>query len=306
MCGLFGMTGPGILSTDIDILDELMLISSTRGIDGTGLATGIRNAKPIVARTSGDPYYWKFEHNKESTRLLSPINHWFLGHTRWRSCGALGMPGVQPYVFDRITGTHNGTIYSWDFESEGYASDSKKLIHLLNDNADNLVPFLETLTLADAYALVFYDRKTKTMYACHNGSRSLAYATNKKRNVMYWASELRFLHFALHRQDCDFWHFEPFKLYSWKPGEVHSNSIKGNHIEWLNWTDYRKPEIPIKQVGHGHGGNGSTLFGETEHDLLEIPWMRYSRDRQTGELIQEIREKQTEQQKGAKQLVIVH
>jgi asparagine synthetase B (glutamine-hydrolysing) len=311
MCGLFGMAGAGIHKDDLDILDELMLVSSTRGTHGTGLASGAGSLKPTVARTAGDVYYWKYEHQKEGNqRLLSPVNTYFIGHTRWRSMGSFGMPGVQPYALNRVVGTHNGSIFSIadKFEEEKFPSDSAKFLSDLNDAGENIIPYLAKFDpVEDSYALVWYDRKKKVMHAATNGKRSLAFATHKKRSVMYWASELRFLHFALNKEDVDYWIFQPNKLYTWNPAQVLYWKVKDDGIEWLEAEDI-PPFVPTTKVIHiGKGQNGLIQqineIGATESELAEIPWMRDT----SGKLIEgRSQEDLLEKQDNQSQLRLIH
>lgn len=302
------MSGPGIQKDDLEILSELMLVSSTRGIHGTGLASGASNLKPTVARTAGDPYYWQFEHKREEQlRLLLPINTYFIGHTRWRSMGVFGMPGVQPFALNRVVGSHNGSIFSVldKFEEEQFPTDSAKFISDLNDAGDNIIPYLAKFDpTEDSFALVWYDRKKKLMHAATNGKRSLSFATHKKRSVMYWASELRFLHFALNKEQVEYWVFLPNKLYTWDPTNVLYWKTKDNNIEWLNADDI-PPFVPktSKIIHIGKGQNGLIQSKEVvDSELSEIPWMRDT----NGVIDKKLQETMLEKQDDPKQLRLIH
>lgn len=281
MCGLFGMMGEGITSADLRILDELMLLSSTRGIDGTGLVVGRFSGgpKPISHKVVGDPFYWRFGCKGKDHGIYNITNELFIGHTRWKSVGGSDADSMrkclQPFVFDKTIITHNGTI---DYDSyEPYFNDSHKLANDINETPQKDLQnvFTSINGVDSAYALAWYNRTSKTMNFLRNSMRTLYFATNNKRSVLYWASEKRMLDFALVFEEVSIYYFEPNKVYS-----VNVNNMKyyRKMQEWLSSAPITPPAPKVIHIGTKRKETllteGNDYIGESHDDLLEIPWMR--------------------------------
>lgn len=250
MCGLFGIIGPEIYKVDFDIFDELMLLSSTRGIDGTG-AYAAKSHTPTVNGTKvvGDTFYWRANVDKRlEDRFYSISNSCVIGHTRWRSVGNVEIGAVQPFRLKNIIGTHNGTIksVSWETVEEGkYKSDSHAVLSVFDNFRKEPTKVLEALTWNDAYAFVWFDTVDNIFHMARNNRRELWYAINKKRKVAYWASESRFLDFVLDKEDYVMFEVEPYVHYKIAP-----NLIKycGEDKTPFFKEAYTKPEAPTNVV----------------------------------------------------------
>ncbi len=269
------MIGNGIISRDLEILDDLMLVSSTRGTDGTGLAAG-HGRKGVTHKIVGDPFYWRYMLEGKAKAFENLANNFYIGHTRWRSVGKVEQAGVQPFIYDNIIGTHNGTIQSMNWE--GYSSDSMKLIWDINSAKGDTDKVFSNLYEDDAFALVWYDFEKKVVHFANNGWRSLFFAVNKKRNVLYWASEQRFLNYALGKKPGRA--VEEYEVYYFDCGyhyTVPIHKVRASEWETLDYlerTDLPKAkEWPKKEP--------TIIEGETAEELLQIPWMR---DTRTGEV----------------------
>lgn len=196
MCGLFGVIGNGIQRPDISIFRDLMVFSSVRGVDGTGFYIGnSRTNKGTLAKIGGDSVYFLETLTREQENELDKVtNNFFIGHTRFRTRGDGGLKGSQPFDTGGIVGTHNGTI---DHDFEGYASDSEKF--LTNIAFAGPKAAAAKLLPKDAFAVVAYDKSKKDILIMRNEKRSLYFALNKHRDVLYYASEAGFLYAALWR-----------------------------------------------------------------------------------------------------------
>ena len=196
MCGLFGVIGPGIQRPDLSVFRDLMVFSSVRGVDGTGFYVGnSRTNKGTLAKLGGDSIYFLETLNKtEESELDKTSNNFFIGHTRFRTRGDGGIKGSQPFDTGGIVGTHNGTI---DHDFEGYASDSEKF--LTNIAFAGPKAAVSKLTNKDAFAVVAYDKSKRDILIMRNDKRTLFFALNQTREVLYYASEAGFLYAALWR-----------------------------------------------------------------------------------------------------------
>lgn len=278
MCGLFGMMGHGIIGKDLDIIDDLMLVSSTRGMEGTGLSAGRSyDSRAHTFKVPGDPLYWRYMGNDEKKTRVKDIydisNSWFVGHTRSPSTGTIDMPSTQPFVYPSIVGTHNGTLFG---DYHPFPTDSAKLIARIATGAESVPEIIGSLGANDSYALAWYNFEDKAMHFLRNGKRSLFFAVNKKRSVIYWASEARFLRFALAGEEFEMFYFEENKHYTIPvksikvPGKYELN-IVDEIPQPTNVKVFDKTKIlPItKQTS-----NDNPIIGETPEELNDIPWLR--------------------------------
>lgn len=275
MCGLFGMAGVGVNSDDLDVINDLMVVSALRGTDATGLAAGTTYGKSRCFKLKGDPYYWQWGATEKGFEksLFNISNTYFLGHCRKRTTGALDEKGAQPFTGDKIIGTHNGML-SWDFDK--FHTDSAKLISLLNTSNNDFQSVIDKTSAHDAIALVWFDTENGTLNLYKNNKRPLFFAFNEKRNVLYWASELEMLTLALKRNKVEFdaYFCQDNHHYSIKIGEINSK----NKIEKLKAVVIKQPEPPTAKVVHIGGKNkhpkDNGIQGETMEELKQIPWMR--------------------------------
>lgn len=197
MCGLFGIAGLGITTQDMRVFQDLMVLSQVRGIDGTGVAFGNTNTPRCqVFKLANDANAFDWSLKKfEREALYNVMNDYMIGHTRWMTTGKRDSDATQPFNFSNIVGTHNGTLWA-DYGS--WNSDSEMLIASINDNG--VGKSVETLYEHDSFALVWVDKKKKTLHMARNDLRTLAFGVHKEREVIYWSSELPLLRAALSRR----------------------------------------------------------------------------------------------------------
>lgn len=221
------MMGSGIQRDDIKVLRDLSLASLMRGRDGTGFAFGSSwQPKTIeIAKTPSDVIYWEWEHFKDEdfikryTKILS--NNFYLGHTRSSTSGEDTHAATHPFDFTNLIGMHNGTLHSLNWE--GYANDSEKLYSLINaGGVENAISHLEE---GDAYALVWFDKKTKKVNFLRNKERTLHFAIHPTRTVMYWYSEEKMLRAVLARNGIEprgnsTYYFQPHYHYQFDPTHI--------------------------------------------------------------------------------------
>lgn len=275
MCGLFGMAGLGVNNVDLDIINDLMIISALRGTDGTGLASGSLYRNGTIYKNTGDPYYWRWgcadKHLED--KIFNVVNSYFIGHCRKRTTGDAGQKGAQPFCGETIIGTHNGMI-GWKFEP--FHTDSAKLIGLLEAKKDIQLVVNET-EASDAIALVWINRKDKTLNFYKNSRRPLYFAFNEKRSVLYWASELEMLALALRRNGVE---YDPYYCkdnfhYSVKIEDIGTRKkIKAFTSKEITQPKAPEPAKVIHIGGKKQHPKDDKVIGETLEELKQIPWMR--------------------------------
>lgn len=264
MCGLFGVAGPGISMVDLKIFDELMLVSSLRGTDGTGVAVGtFYNKRPDVFKINGDCIYWRYSANEDkiSKKIYSVQNLYLMGHTRHRTTGDKGPNGAQPYIFESIVGTHNGTLSG---KFDGFFTDSHAFLNKVDTKG--IQSAVDTTKTDDAMALVWIEKNNQILHFYRNEERTLYFAYAEKRNVLYWASELWMLQGILGRNDVDYdaYTTRPHFHYAIKLKEI-NNKDKNKKL----FSEEIKPPPVVED--------------KTQNDLKDIPWMKGPDDGLTHE-----------------------
>ena len=96
----------------------------------------------------------------------------------------------------------------------------------------------------DAYALVTYDKVTRTVTFVRNKQRSLYFSVNENTSVLYYASEVGFLQAALSRRGIKHspvYIFEPNTAYFFDPARIkkHDGKVAFRYVD-LN----PEPETP--------------------------------------------------------------
>jgi hypothetical protein len=256
--------GPGITLKDLKLFRDLGLTSQLRGTDGAGVYQ-------IRSSTSGKKNFWNLEqlyrnqygftslHNmiddnknhKDYRELLQNQSvDLIIGHNRAATIGDVRQSNCHPFVKDNIVGAHNGTLYEKQYyhitktDSELMFEDIDKngLVEVLRDFRDP----------KSAYAITMYDRNDRHMYFVRNDLRTLAFAFNEDRGVMYWASELGMLKYIVGERGG-----EKIKTFSLKPGlvvrlspsDITLNNIRNNADKIITvheWIAPPKETIVVK------------------------------------------------------------
>lgn len=279
MCGLFGMVGWGINSTDMRVLNTLGVVNQLRGTDGAGIAAGTTHKKfediPLSKVGSDWNYLTLSIPNKEEKEIFNAGNSWFIGHTRWMTKGKISEEASQPFKTEHIIGTHNGTIGG---SFEGFFSDSEKLLSSIGERG--LKAAVDELYEDDAFALVWFDPKKKTINIYRNSKRTLFWALNSKRDVLYWSSDANMLRFALRHCNIDFetvYACTEHRHYVIHPMKVKANSIK-SWSSTLLVPEYKKhPPINMNDDGYWLPPNirvmqGGKAANDEASNVNDPPW----------------------------------
>lgn len=206
MCGLLGVSGPGINGKDLDIFRDLGIVSMLRGKEGSGIFQTRTNTTQKIRERVED--WTKTPEN--FANLLEELDDTngnvianttavdvLMGHCRWPTRGKKTADNAHPFVYRSIVGMHNGTLKDHKYQ-DAEKTDSEMMF---TDMANRgILPVLKDLLPASAYAVTIYDRKAEVLYFARNNHRTLSFAILEDRNVFYWASEALSLRYVLGRR----------------------------------------------------------------------------------------------------------
>lgn len=202
MCGLSGVLGC-VDKNDIDVMKDLLWITGLRGTDNTGVASvAYDNPEVNHLRITGGPY--ELLDRKSLDNVLKPDMAFIMGHNRSKTFGTVAPKDAHPFVFENIVGCHNGTL-SWQSKAKmkddlKFGTDSEALFWDIENNG-----FEDTIKrMEGAWALVWYDKRTKEINFHRNKDRPLCYVLDKQGGTLYWGSEPGFLYLALNRRGVEF------------------------------------------------------------------------------------------------------
>lgn len=229
MCGICGLAGNGIVQKDLDVLVELLQVSTVRGQHGTGIAQahvhrdGKGNTNLIQKNAMEVNSFLRYHlGTKEGNQLLlrSCFDNVFIGHVRQPTRGDVSVKNTHPFKIHDLIGCHNGTLTDWRFIKKDI-TDSELLIQTIEKNGT--AKTLTDLEESNAFAIVTLDVKTGQLTFVRNKHRPLHLAFNKHRAVMYWASEYGMLEWILDRNKIQYEEILEFKenrIYTIYPWEI--------------------------------------------------------------------------------------
>lgn len=189
MCGVAGYIGK---KADLALAKRMLLAAEVRGHDATGyleLQNGSYTMRKQAVPASQFIDSLKFQFRGE--------NHTFLGHTRYATQGDAGSTEqAHPFVGSRFVLFHNGVIQDFDqkrlAEKFGIAAsngvDSELFLAFLEkcgSIAEFRDRFLTELTGGSAYALVIFDKDSKSIHFMRDEGRPLCVSKPALGGLLY-------------------------------------------------------------------------------------------------------------------------
>jgi hypothetical protein len=195
MCGIVSIVKkkPGTWAfLDTELLREMLVVDSIRGADSTGVfgITDAGNAEYV--KIASHPFnLLRSTAYKDFENKLISVGRAAVGHNRKATEGAVNNTNAHPFSFGHIILVHNGHISNFrslmhlrDREKHGVVVDSHAIAALLATVPDPIDVIKE---LHGAFALVWYNAKTRKLSMCRNEQRPLHFAQGE--HSMYIASE---------------------------------------------------------------------------------------------------------------------
>lgn len=204
MCGLAGIAGNFLTNSDIEAFEDLLLVTSLRGIHSTGV--GIVR-KEWAKKQEDDDYVcktWRLDSNawdflscdnyRKDIRSNAGSNKAFFGHCRHATKGEISLKNAHPFIVKNIIGMHNGTIEgTFDYRDE-YDTDSEALFrNIAEKGLKEALEHIEASATHTAYAIVYFDTDNNTLNFIRNDQRPLVCAYTTSMEKILWASEEPFL-----------------------------------------------------------------------------------------------------------------
>lgn len=200
MCGIVGLVTAytnGPTAQELNVFRDMLVFDSVRGFDSTGVfgVTSQGNVHIVKGAMTGAQFVttneyktWLWEQRCAGQALV--------GHNRWATRGTVNDVNAHPfYKDDKIILMQNGTFNGGHHHIATTDVDSEAIAHLLA-REDNIETALQQVDAA--YALVWYNTETRSLYLIRNDERPL-YIAFTDDGAMLFASEAAFISAACER-----------------------------------------------------------------------------------------------------------
>lgn len=253
MCGISGCAGD-LTFTEEKAMKILLKWGVVRGDDATGIGSVNRHThKMFVAKEVDDPYF--LFNTKRFDKAFNGVSKLFIGHNRSKTVGENSRENAHPFMFDDVMGAHNGTI-NWSSKSNlqdhaSFGTDSEAIFYGIQTNG--LQDTIGRIEASEAYALVWWDRRDKSLNVLRNDQRPLIYVMAKESRAIFWASEYRMLQAVLERENIktegEYYQFTPDWHYKWIIPDNPSEKFDKPHC-----VKIKNKEPRVMSGPYGYGG----------------------------------------------------
>ena len=263
MCGLVGVAG-ALTKKELNVFTQLLWVGGLRGMDNTGAASVDRSDNGLVrsVKVAGGPE--KALESKLYDKVVDYNKIVIIGHNRTKTHGSDHHRNAHPFIFDNIIGAHNGVLgratRNAMYDQHLYETDSQSIFSNIEKfGIEETVKHFDGVL--DAYALVWYNAKDRSINFLRNNQRPLFYAFNDTCETLYWASEKAMLYLCLNRNEVKFQNVftpkEHVHISFIIPAEWNQKFDKGVRVE-------RKPpfELVVRNVPRAFPHGSSQIGNE--------------------------------------------
>lgn len=199
MCGHVGVAGEVNWKVE-KVFRTLLRLDVIRGEDSTGIAAMSLTGAVKIAKEATNAYDF-LSTNKDSAEIFKGFHRALMGHNRAATKGKVVNENAHPFEFGDIVGAHNGTLKRYNNLLDGnkFKVDSQAVFyHMSEESTEDLWKNLD-----GAAALVWMNKKEKTLNFLRNKERELWYTITTDGNTFMWASEPWMLMVACAREGLD-------------------------------------------------------------------------------------------------------
>lgn len=205
MCGLVGTASTLALTlAQKNIMKQLLYVDALRGAHSTGVySVQTNNLDDVLVKRDVDGPMFVTSKLWDKATSLANANV-MIGHNRYATKGKINSDNAHPFRCDDVVMVHNGTLQTFHGlkDSTKFDTDSETIAHNLAsvgvDEAETVISELH-----GAFALVWFDRRDRSLNFIRNGERDLYIGHDEKKmaksKVLWWASEKEMLHLCVNR-----------------------------------------------------------------------------------------------------------
>jgi RNase P subunit RPR2 len=176
MCGIVAVGAKTtFMGMDVACFEELLVLDSVRGIDGTGVVAVRKTGNADICKIGSHTYdllgseLWKKIKTRGHEKYLA-----LLGHNRKATFGSVSNENSHPFRHEGIVVVHNGCVDDYKSFNPDAVVDSSVLPKLFHTYRDNPAEALSQLK--GAFSLLWYDAHNKLIRWVRNKERPLFYA----------------------------------------------------------------------------------------------------------------------------------
>mgnify|MGYP001564862632 FL=1 len=202
MCGIVGyisVSKKGIQAFESRLFEELIIASSVRGRDATGIFKVDKRGNVFSIKGQGNPFalFQASNYNSFHISQKKEVIKTLVGHNRFATSGDKSVKNAHPFLHGNIMLVHNGTVeeHSPLLRKDSPETDSDALCKSIDQ-----IGLEKTLRIAwGPMAIVFFNKKESTLNFYRNNGRPL-YVCSITKNMDYvFASEKPMLEWILDR-----------------------------------------------------------------------------------------------------------
>lgn len=218
MCGLVGVAGEAIFTSEIESFKSLLLLDYLRGEHSTGVLARAINRKSgaahcVMLKAEGHPVnlfnsypqHFDIETYNYITDTVNEKLTFLMGHNRQATIGAKTTVNAHPFRQGHIFGCHNGTVKTGLYKHIT-KEDRENVLKGETDSEQIFLLFSRGFTLEDletditgAWALTWWNSQERSLNFYRNAERTLYLAWAKTKKTVMWASEAWMLDIANRR-----------------------------------------------------------------------------------------------------------
>lgn len=264
MCGLFCIISKndyGFTEKQLTIFTQGLYADTLRGEDSTGVFS-VTNAGNVHTIKDAIPGY-SFTKNKDFDDFLKEqyiYSKILVGHNRSATRGVKTDKNAHPFVSGNTVLVHNGTLLSHHHLAN--TNTDSEAICIALDKKENPIDILSELD--GAFALIWYNAKTKQFHVSRNNQRPLWILETENYDLI--GSEAKLLEWISWRnygKDVSAKYFEENKLYTWELDKLKDG--------FETTKKYEKKKIQLPTINkEKHTKTIGRMVGNTTKNLIRI------------------------------------